>query len=181
MKKFLKFIGVIFAILIVYAVIALLFFDSHYHGEKSLIINAPAEKVWQNVNSMKAINSWSPWMKIDSKMKKEYTGNSGKIGDKFCWDGNDDAGSGCQEISNLGFYGNTTGFVSTNINFEKPFKDRSFSNIKIEKHGNDATKVTWDMNFTFSSMMKPMIPVFNWKMMKTFEEGLNDLKTLSEK
>jgi ligand-binding SRPBCC domain-containing protein len=29
-----------------------------YHFEKSIVINAPVEKVWQNVNSMKAVNSW---------------------------------------------------------------------------------------------------------------------------
>lgn len=179
MKKFLKIIGVILGIFVAYCLIAIVFFDSHYHGEKSIVIKSPTEKVWENVNSMKAINSWSPWMKLDKNMKKVYNGSSGKIGDEFCWDGNDDAGSGCQKITNVGYFG-TNGFVVTFIKFKKPFEDTASSNIRIEKMDKD-TKVTWDMNFDFQTMMKPMIPLFNWKMNKTFEEGLNDLKELSEK
>ena len=35
-------------------------------------------------------------------MKLEYSGTQGQIGDKYCWDSkNDDAGVGCQEITEL--------------------------------------------------------------------------------
>lgn len=74
MKKFLKIIGVILAIFIAYCVIAMLFFDSKCHNEQSLVINAPKEKVWQNVNSMKAFNTWNPWMKYDPNLVVTYKG-----------------------------------------------------------------------------------------------------------
>jgi len=99
MKKFLKIISVIVAIIIVYCVIAMLFFDSKCHNEQSLVINAPKEKVWQNVNSMKAFNTWNPWMKMDPNLTVTYQGNSGEVGDGYHWKGNDDVGEGEQEIT----------------------------------------------------------------------------------
>ena len=179
MKKILKIIGIVVAIVIAYCLIAILFFNKNYHGEKSVVINASAENVWKNINSMKAINVWSPWMKIDPNLKVEYSGESGKIGDQFCWDGNDDAGSGCQTISKIDFDGKN-GFVNTDVQFKKPFEDKAKSNIKMENLGG-TTKVTWEMNFEFTTMMKPMIPIFNWEMNKTFNKGLDDLKNLAEK
>ena len=176
MKKFLKISGVILVIIFAYCLIAIVFFDSHYHGEKSIVIKAPTEKVWQNVNSMKAINSWSPWMKLDKNLERTYKGNSGVVGDFFAWKGNDKVGEGEQEITVI----EPNKLVTTKMHFIKPFEDYATSNIKLEPAGND-TKVTWDIDFECETMMKPMKPILHFQMMSTFEEGLNDLKTLSER
>lgn len=176
MKKFLKILGVILGIFVAYCLIAIVFFDSHYHGEKSIVIKAPTEKVWQNVNSMRAINSWSPWMKLDKNLVRTYKGNSGVVGDFFAWKGNDEVGEGEQEITVI----EPNKLVTTKMHFIKPFEDYATSNIKLEPVGND-TKVTWDIDFDCSTIMKPMKPVLDRQMMSTFEEGLNDLKTLAEK
>jgi len=86
MKTILKILGVIVLLLIVYTVIALLAFGNNYHYEKSVVMNAPKEKVWQQINSMKAFNQWNPWMKLDPNMRIVYSGSEGQIGDKYCWD-----------------------------------------------------------------------------------------------
>ncbi len=176
MKKFLKISGVILAVFIVYCLIAIVFFDSHYHGEKSIVIKAPKEKVWQNVSSMKAINSWSPWMKLDKNLIRTYKGNSGVVGDFFSWKGNDKVGEGEQEITVIV----PNKLVATKMHFIKPFEDYATSNIKLESESNN-TKVTWDIDFDCETMMKPMKPILHFQMMSTFKEGLNDLKILSEK
>ncbi len=69
MKTILKSLGIILLLLIGYAIVAMLAFGKTYHYEKSMVINAPKEKVWQHINSMKAFNEWNPWMKLDSNMK----------------------------------------------------------------------------------------------------------------
>jgi hypothetical protein len=56
MKKFFKNPLAILAVL----VIAMFVIGEKYHYEKSIVINAPAEKVFHNVNSMKAFNEWNP-------------------------------------------------------------------------------------------------------------------------
>ncbi|RYZ26382.1 MAG: hypothetical protein EOO10_15700, partial [Chitinophagaceae bacterium] len=86
MKTILKVIGVIILLVVGYAIVAMLAFGKNYHYEKSMVINAPKEKVWLHLNSMKAFNQWNPWMKLDKNMKITYTGTSGEIGDKYCWD-----------------------------------------------------------------------------------------------
>lgn len=90
MKKFLKIVLVFLAIVVV----AMLVIGKKYHYEKSIVINAPVEKVWQNVNSMKAVNSWSPFLDYDKNMKQTYSGVSGQVGDTYHWSGNDEAGEG---------------------------------------------------------------------------------------
>ncbi|SEM12919.1 Polyketide cyclase / dehydrase and lipid transport [Chryseobacterium taichungense] len=177
MKTILKILGVIILLLVVYAVIAMIAFGGNYHYEKSMVIKAPKEKVWQQISSMKAFNQWNPWMKLDPSMKIIYSGNSGEIGDKYCWDSkNDDAGAGCQEIKDLA----TNQKQKTEMIFKRPFDGQATSEIKLSPEGN-ATKVTWTMDMEQDAMMKIMRPMMDYQMGKSYEEGLTNLKNLVEK
>lgn len=177
MKTILKIIGVIVLLLIVYAAIAMLAFGKNYHYEKSIVINAPKEKVWQQISSMKAFNQWNPWMKLDKTMKITYTGNSGEVGDKYCWDSkNDDAGAGCQEIKELVLNEKQ----KTEMIFMKPFEGQATSEIVLSPEGN-STKVVWTMDTEQDPMMKIMRPIMDYQMGKSYDEGLNNLKALLEK
>jgi uncharacterized protein YndB with AHSA1/START domain len=177
MKTFLKIIGGILLLIVVYALIAMVAFGKMYHYEKSMVINAPSEKVWQQISSMKAFNQWNPWMKLDPAMKITYMGNSGEVGDKYCWDSkNDDAGAGCQEIKEL----IVNKKQKTEMIFKKPFDGQATSEITLSPEGN-ATKVTWTMDTEQDATMKIMRPFMNYQMGKSYEEGLNNLKKLVEK
>lgn len=177
MKTILKILGVIILLIAAYAVIAILFFSNNYHFEKSIVINAPKEKVWQNIGSMKAFNQWNPWMRLDKNMKITYTGNSGEVGDKYCWDStNDDAGAGCQEIKELV----VNQKQKTEMIFKKPFEGQATSDIILSSEGN-STKVSWSMDTEQHAMMKIMRPVMDYQMGKSYGEGLDNLKKLSEK
>ncbi|MCU7615143.1 SRPBCC family protein [Chryseobacterium sp. GMJ5] len=176
MKKILKFLGIIILIFIAYAVIAMLAFSKNYHFEKSMVINAPKEKVWQQVSSMKAFNQWNPWMKLDKNMKIAYTGTSGEVGDKYCWDSkNDSAGKGCQEIKELIMNEKQ----KTQMTFFKPFAGDATSDIRLASEGN-GTKVIWTMDTEQDAMMKIMRPVMDYQMGKSYGEGLENLKKLIE-
>ncbi|SIQ21627.1 Polyketide cyclase / dehydrase and lipid transport [Chryseobacterium sp. RU37D] len=176
MKTILKIIGVIILLIIAYAIIAMLAFSKDYHFEKSVVINAPKEKVWQQISSMKGFNNWNPWMKLDPAMKITYTGVSGQVGDKYCWDSkNDNAGAGCQEIKELILNEKQ----KTKMTFIKPFEGEATSEIVLLPEGN-ATKVTWTMDTEQNSMMKIMRPMMDYQMGKSYGEGLDNLKKLSE-
>ncbi|AZA55446.1 hypothetical protein EG348_02290 [Chryseobacterium sp. G0201] len=155
----------------------MLAFGKNYHYEKSMVINAPKEKVWQQISSMKSFNEWNPWMKLDKSMKVTYTGNSGEVGDKYCWDSkNDNAGAGCQEIKGLVLNEKQ----KTEMMFIKPFEGQATSEIVLSPEGN-ATKVLWTMDTEQDPMMKIMRPMMDYQMGKSYEEGLNNLKALVEK
>ena len=173
MKKFLYFILAIIVLL----VIAMFAWGKDYEYEKSMTINAPAEKIYSHINSMQSFNEWNPWMKLDPKMKVEYSGASGELGDRYCWDSTlDDAGAGCQEITGL----EQNKKMLTKINFSKPFPGEAFSEIILEPAGN-ATKVTWNMKTEMGYPMNLMKPFMDNEMEKSYTEGLTNLKTLSEK
>src|SRR5574343_347668 len=118
MKKFFKFMLGFFVVVFVVIIITMIALGKEYHYEKSITINAPIEKVWQNVNSMKAINSWSPFMKLDPNMKETYSGASGTVGELYTWSGNNKAGQGEERIIQL--VPNEKAVVD--IHFIKPFE-----------------------------------------------------------
>lgn len=60
MRTILKIIGGIILLIVVYAIVAVLAFGKNYHYEKSMVMNAPKEKVWQQIASMKSFNQWNP-------------------------------------------------------------------------------------------------------------------------
>lgn len=171
MKKFLKILLAIVAILI----IVMFLMGKAYHFEKSIVINAPVEKVYAQINSTKAINQWNPWMKLDPNLKLTYSGNPGEVGDKYCWDGNDDVGSGCHEITALV----PNQKQSTKMMFYKPFESDAISNITLTPEGN-GTKVTWDMDCELDYPMNLMKLFMDGQMDKSYGRGLNDLKKLSQ-
>ena len=176
MKAILKIFGLIILLIAIYAGIAMLAYGKEYHYEKSVVVNAPREKVWQNVHSMAAFNRWNPWMKLDRTMKITYTGKSGQVGDRYCWDSkNDEAGKGCQEIKELVLNEKQ----KTEMTFLKPFEGEATSEIILSSEGN-STKVTWTMDTEQDAMMKVMRPMMDYQMGKSYEEGLHNLKVLVE-
>ncbi|WP_294250335.1 SRPBCC family protein [uncultured Chryseobacterium sp.] len=177
MKTTVKIIGVLILLIVIYAVIAMLAFGKTYHYEKSIVIGAPKEKVWQHVRTMKAVNEWNPWMKLDPAMTITYTGEPGKKGDGYCWDSsNDEAGAGCQQLLELILYKKQ----KSEMIFKKPFEGQAFSEIILVPEGN-STRVTWTMETEQHPMMKVMRPLMDYQMGKSYGEGLESLKKLAEK
>ncbi|QES94329.1 SRPBCC family protein [Empedobacter brevis] len=146
-----------------------------YHFETSIVINAPIEKVYEQVSSSKKFNEWNPWMKLDPNLKLTYSGNQGEVGDEYCWDGNDEVGQGCHIITAL----EPNEKVATKMLFKKPFESDATSDVVLTKEGN-ATKVTWSMDCEFDYPMNLMKLLMDSQMEKSYGEGLSKLKELSE-
>lgn len=68
-----KTIGIVLLILIAIPLIIALFVPKDFAYEKSIAINAPIDSVWETVNSLTALDKWSPWNDQDPNMKKETT------------------------------------------------------------------------------------------------------------
>lgn len=172
MKKFVKVLLAIVAIL----VIIMFAIGKKYHFETSTVVNAPAEKVWKNMSSMKAFNQWNPFMDFDPNVKVVYSGNPGQVGDQYCWDGNDDAGKGCHVVTAL----IPNQKQSTKMLFEKPFESDATSDLILSPEGN-ATKVTWTMDCELDYPMNLMKFFMDGQMDKSYGSGLKKLKGLVEK
>lgn len=172
MKKILY----IFLGIIAFLVITMFVMGKKYHFETSTVINAPAEKVYSNMNSMKGFNQWNPWLDLDTTLQLDYSGTSGEIGDQYCWNGNDDVGQGCHEITAL----IPNQKVATKMVFKKPFESDATSDLILTPEGN-GTKVTWTMDCELDYPMNLMKLFMDSQMEKSYGGGLQKLKALSEK
>lgn len=173
MRKFLYF----FLALVAIICIAIFSIAEKYHFEKTILIHAPADKVYSHINSVKKFNEWNPWLKLDPHMKIDYSGTPGEIGDRYCWDSkSNDAGAGCQEIIEL----IPNQKQKTKMEFKRPFEDTSYSEIILTPKGN-ATEVTWTLDAELERPKNLMKLFMDGSMNKSYGEGLLKLKEIAEK
>jgi effector-binding domain-containing protein/uncharacterized protein YndB with AHSA1/START domain len=68
------------------------------HVQRSLTIEAPAATVFTVLNGFRQFDRWSPWAGIDPAATTTFEGPPTGVGAKMAWAGNDDVGTGTQEI-----------------------------------------------------------------------------------
>lgn len=178
--KILKWIMIVLAaILIIWLVVAALI-SGDFKYEKSITINVPVEKVWQNTNTLKAMDQWSPWNRLDADMQKDWTGTEGQPGERMCWSSkNEKAGKGCQEIKKVDVAEKR---IDTSIRFMSPYESEADTYVKVTAEGK-GSKVTWGFTsqipypFTIMKLFMNMDGAIG----KDYDKGLSSLKAISEK
>jgi uncharacterized protein YndB with AHSA1/START domain len=167
-------LGIIIACLLIFAATK----PDTFRVERTTSIKAPPEKIFALISDFRAWNSWSPYDKLDTTMKRTYTGSATGKGAVYAWEGNNNVGAGRMEITD------TTQFskIVIKLDFIKPFEGHNVGEFTIVAKG-DATIVTWGMHGPSPYISKLMSIFFNMDTMigKDFEKGLNNLKNLTEK
>ncbi|MCT2564734.1 SRPBCC family protein [Chryseobacterium herbae] len=176
MKTLLKILGFIILLAVIYAVVAILAFDKKHHLERSVVINAPKEKVWQHVGSLKEYNVWDPFSKADKDIVITYSGAGDKVGDSYHWKGNSKVGEGEQSVTEIV----PNDKLVTKLHFIQPFEGDAVAKFVLTPEGS-GTKVTWSIDNELNTMMKIMKPMMDMNMETLFDQGLGDLKKISEK
>lgn len=166
-------IGIILLVLLLGLIISN---DMNY--EKSITINTTIDVVWKNVNSLDALDKWSPWNDKDPNMKKILTGTDGTVGACQSWVSSaKGVGEGSQTITKL----DGPNLLETKLVFLKPFKSTADAYVKLSKEGN-STIAIWGFKSKMPYPMNIMKLFMNFKkeMDKEFGSGLNKLKKLCE-
>ncbi|MBL1220438.1 SRPBCC family protein [Chryseobacterium sp. L7] len=179
MKILKKIIIVLASVLLLWMLVAA-FISGDCVYEKSISINASPEKVWQQTNSLKAMDQWSPWNDLDPGMKKDWTGTTGQAGEKVCWDSQKDAaGKGCQEVKKVDTAGKR---IDTQLLFLTPYKSEADAYVKIVPEGS-GSKATWGFTSKIPYPFTVMKLFMNLEdaIGKDYQKGLSRLKELSEK
>ncbi|MCB1802437.1 MAG: SRPBCC family protein [Gammaproteobacteria bacterium] len=89
----------LFILLILFAAIGLML-PSSTTVERSIVIDAPPAKVFDQLNGMRAFHAWSPWSQIDPQTVYEFSGPDQGVGSRMNWySGNEQVGQGSQEIT----------------------------------------------------------------------------------
>jgi effector-binding domain-containing protein len=84
MKALLKILYIMLALLIL-ILLAGIFLPRNGHIESDITINAPTEIVFDQVNTLKNWENWSPWYAVDTTMKFAYEGSNSGSGASYSW------------------------------------------------------------------------------------------------
>lgn len=177
MKKVLKIVGLIVLAIIAFILIAGLFVKKDFHLEKNITINAPQEKVWNNINTLGAMQKWSPWLEADPNVQTSIEGQDGEVNAIYKWKGNKEVGSGTQTITKI----EKPNRIDTHLHFIEPFDGEADAFITLTSEGN-ATKATWGFDSKYTYPMNCMLLFIDMDEMmgKEFNKGLSKLKALCE-
>ena len=170
------------ALIVIVLVIALLLAiaasrPDQFRIERSATIKASPERIFPLINDLHRWQAWSPYEKKDPSMERTYEGPASGLGAAYGWNGNKNIGSGRMEISQSV----PSSRVNLTLEFFTPFKASNTAEFVLVPQG-DATRVIWAMQGRANFMSKLMGLVFNFDKMvgKDFEDGLVNLRTLSE-
>lgn len=171
----LLFVAGLFAIILITAA----FVKKDFGVERSIVINKPKSEVFNVIKSLKTQNSWSTWGKKDPKMVTEFVGTDGTVGCIHKWKGNEEVGSGEQEIKKI-IEGER---IETELRFKEPFESKSDAYFNTISEGESATKVTWGFSGKMSYPMNFMLLFMDMDKAigKDYEESLSNLKAMMEK
>jgi len=171
-KKIALVIGALVALLLV--VIALQ--PSTFAIERSAEIEAPPDIVFAHLDGARALDVWSPWVKMDPKVKLTHEGPESGVGSSESWEG-PEMGAGRLTVTSV----QPDQQVELKLEFTKPMAATHVARFTLTPT-TDATRVTWRMEGTNNFVGKAASLVMNMDVMVggTFERGLADLKTLAE-
>ena len=145
--------------------------------ERSAVLAAPPEVVFQYVNDFRRWAEWSPFEDLDPTMRKTYEGSSSGVDARYHWEGHGRAGEGRMRIAES----EPARRIAIDMQFIEPFESRSRTTFTFEPVAN-GTRVTWGMSGRNTTMGKAISLVASMDDMigKEFEEGLAKLGTVSE-
>ena len=146
--------------------------------QRSTSIKAPPEKIFAVINDFHRWPDWSPWEKLDPAMKRTQSGAASGKGAIYEWDGNSKAGAGRMEI----IESTPASKLGIQLDFIKPFEGHNIAEFSLTPEA-DATRVSWVMHgpTPFISKVMQVFVSMDTLIGKDFEEGLANLKALTEK
>jgi hypothetical protein len=143
--------------------------------EKSIVIEAKASDVYEEVIDFHNWGKWDSWKQADPNMQGSYSGAEKGEGAVWEWK-SESQGNGRQEIVEA----IENEYIKTSLSFTN-WEGMNYSEWYFEE-SDSGVKVTWTMDGAespflfkfFNLIMKPMVET-------NYVKGLNNLKDLTEK
>ena len=151
--------------------------DDVYSVERSLRIDAPPTRIYEQIISFHNWRNWSPWEDLDPALERSYSGAESGAGAVYAWSGNRKAGRGRMTITDA----TAPSRVQIDLVFEKPWKSRNNTVFTIQPEGSGSL-VTWSMTGKKTLMTKAMgiFKSMDSLVGPDFEKGLSRLKAAAD-
>jgi effector-binding domain-containing protein len=176
--KFLKILGIILVVLLLIVVIAYFAFPKSMSVERSIVVDAPVETVFENVVKFGNQNKWSPWAKMDSTMTFTIVGEDGTLDAVYSWKGDPElSGEGSMQHTEI----EPLKRIESDLKFTAPFESSSDVYISLDQI-EDGVKVTWGFytELPFPANIIVALQGVKKENENAFEKGLIMLKDLCE-
>lgn len=141
--------------------------------QRAALIDAPAEKIFPQVNDLHAWNAWSPWAKLDPQAQNRFEGPEAGAGAAMHWTGNNKVGTGSMTIVDSQPHSR----IVFRLDFLKPMKATNTAEFTFAPQAGQ-TLVTWRMTGCNNFISKAMCLTMNMDKMVggQFEAGLASLR-----
>lgn len=171
--KFLKITGIIIFALVALFFIVAAFLPKQFHVEQSIVIDRPVEYAFNEINTLRNWENWSPFNEEDPDMVTTYSGPASGLGAISMW------------ISEK--QGNGSMVISESTPFEKIVTDLDFGEqgmaagyFTFSETGGKTT-VSWGMDASTSYPIERVVfALMKGMMEETFMKGLQNLKEQCE-
>jgi len=172
------YIAIALAILIAVVVVLAAMRPDTFRVQRSIDINAPADKIFPLINDYRNWGSWSPYEHVDPDMQRTFSGPPSGKGSIYEWRGNKNIGHGRMEILDTA----PPSKVVIKLDFFSPFEAHNKAEFTMQPRGS-ATNVTWAMHGPVPFMAKIIHMFMNMDRMVggQFQQGLVSMKAVAEK
>lgn len=172
-RKVLTGFGIIILVILFYAAVK----SGDINVRRSIEIKANSGIIYDQINDVRKMNAWSPWLKLDPDVKIDYSGPAAGTNAATSWEGNSEVGKGKMTV----IESRGSDLVKFRLDFEKPMAGTNFADFTIRSAGEIST-VTWLM-YGESSYLCRLLSIFidmDKMIGDNFEKGLAELKKTAE-
>ncbi|MEL6673031.1 MAG: GyrI-like domain-containing protein [Bacteroidota bacterium] len=176
--KALRTVLVALAILVVAVTLVGLLAPNEYTVSRTAQIEAPQSLIYDYARHFEHYQRWNPWSSKDPNMTSEIKGTDGTVGAVYSWAGNEEVGTGNQEIMQL--VANER--ILSKVNFITPFESSADAAIDIKASGS-GSEVSWGFKtrFPFPFNIMGLFMDLDAQVGNDYEKGLQNLKAMTEK
>lgn len=169
--KTLKIVGIVVLVLVVLFFGIAMFLPSEVHVERSLVIPASSEIVFNQINDLRKWKEWSPWHQMDPDMKITYEDFLSGEGASYRWDSNE-LGNGKLTITDSQPFQ----YIETEMDFMDQGTATGYYRLEPVEEG---TQVTWGFETDMGNgpVEKYMGLMMDSMVGSDFEKGLQNLKS----
>ncbi len=148
-----------------------------FRVERSIVVAAPAERIFPLIDTPQNWRAWSPYERKDPGMQRSYGGPASGVGATYAWKGNKDVGEGRMEIVESV----PSSSIRFRLDFRVPFEAHNEALFTLEPAAG-GTRVRWSMGGASTFLFKLMGLFMDMDAMigRDFEAGLATLKQKTE-
>lgn len=174
LKRILLGIGIFIALILIVA----LFVKRDFATERTVVINKPAQEVFDYVKLFKNQSHWSTYVQADPEIKLSYKGTDGTVGSVFSWESNM-MGNGEQELIKM----DEGQRLDIELRFKGMMASTSPSYLTTKVLSDSTTQVAWGMSGKMAYPMNIMGLFMSMDDMigNEYQKSLDNLKVVLEK